>query len=309
MNWLKHSPLLGSVLALIAASLVTETWLWSQGHAQARRALAALELKKLEREQLAHQSPALDEQNELAIARDLANTREVVAALRAALRGGDAALLAAAPPAKSIDLYFDIAAFVEKTRALATRAQVTARPDERFGFASCASTGPEADLVSAVFRQRVIGQYLIEALFDSHPRALLAVQREQPLTAAQRIQRHATAGFPRAGRPGEQADFFEGAGPMLLRAPGRLDSEAFRLEFTGQTSSLRAFLNTLATFQLPLVVRSVEVEPTAPEAAGTNPAALPVPGTLLPSVTRNLSRFTVVVECIQPVAAREEPIL
>lgn len=312
MNRLNRYPLGGAALVLLVALLATEAWLWSQGHAQARRALAALELKKRECDQLARLSPALNEQNELAIARDLANTKEVVAALCTALRGRDAAILTAAPPATPVDLYFDIAAFVEQARALAVRARVTVRPGERFGFASCANTGPETDLVPAVFRQLVIGQHLIEALLESRPRTLLAMQRERPLTAVQSNQRdHATqSGVTGRGRSEEPADFFDLNGQMALRAPGRLESDAFRLEFTGETPALRALLNTLANFQLPLVVRSVEVEPMAFEGASTNPAG-PASASRAPEpmVTQNLSKFTVVVECIRPVATREETIL
>ena len=314
MNWLKRNPLLGSVLLLLVALLAAEAWLWSRGREQARRALATLEQKKQERDWLARQSPALSGENEQAIARDLAHTQQVLVALRAALQGRDDKIRAAAPPVKSIDLYFDIAAFVEKTRALATRAQVMARPDERFGFASHANEGPEADLVPAVFRQRVEGQYLVEALIESRPRALLAVQREHPLTAAQHARRNqpaqpgaATPAAP-AGPSGAPADFFDFEGQMSVRVPGRVDSDAFRLEFTGQTPALRAFLNSLAAFRLPVIVRSVEVEPLTAEAPPVDPAAPPpAAGAPVPLVSQNLSRFAVVVEFVVLPATPEKP--
>ena len=47
--------------------------------------------------------------------------------------------------------------------------------------------------------------------------------------------------------------------------PGFVDTEAFRFVFTGQTAALRAFLNRLASFELPVLVREVEVEPAAAE--------------------------------------------
>ena len=50
-----------------------------------------------------------------------------------------------------------------------------------------------------------------------------------------------------------------------MRAPGFLDSTAFRLVFVGQTSALRAFLNRIGSFELPVLVREVEVEPASNE--------------------------------------------
>ena len=311
MNWWKHNLLLGVVLFGCVAVLAGEAWLLQRKRQQAARAVIALEQKKQERDSLARQSPALSKGNEEAIARDLVQAQKVFAALRLALQGKDGKILAAKPPAKSIDAYFDLAAFVEKTRAVATRAQVSVRPDERFGFAMHANEGPEAELVPAVFRQRLAAQYLVETLLESHPRALLAVQRERPLTSVQRAQRNqpspigAISGAALASTGIQPGDFF-GFDPQLsLRVPGRVEGDAFRLEFTGQTPALRTFLNSLANFKLPVIVRSVEVEPLTAESpsAGAPPAGAPVP-----LVTQNLSKFSVVVELIEPLpAAEKEP--
>ena len=310
MNWFKHNPLLGVVLVVCAVALAAEGWFLQRERQQARRALAALEQKRQERDWLAGQTPALSIENEQAIARDLAHSRQVLAELRPALQGTNETALEAAPPSQSIDLYFDLATFVEQTRALATRRQVVVRPDERFGFASHANEGPGSDLVPTVFRQRLEGQYLVETLIEARPRALLAVQRERPLSATQRARRNQPAqpGAVRSAAPAGTgvvaADFFDFEGPMSVRLPGRVDTDAFRLEFSGQTPALRAFLNSLAAFRLPVIVRSVEVEPLM---AGTTPAdralAGPAAGGLVPLVSQNLSRFAVVVEFILPAAA------
>ena len=307
MDWLKRNSRLGSLLLLLAAVMATESWLWSHHHQQSIRALAALEQKKQERDWLARQSPALSEENEQAIARDLANTQKVLAALCSALQGREGNALGS-PPAKAIDLYFNLAAFVEKTRGRAARAQVTAKPDERFGFASYANEGPEADLVSAVFRQGVAGQFLVEALIEAHPRSILAVQRERPMTAALRAQRNQLPqSGPGAGTTvatgGPPGDFFDFDPQLSVRVPGRVDSEAFRLEFTGQTTALRAFLNTLASFERPVIVRSVEVEPLA---SGDPMGGSVLPGAPVPLVAQNLSRLAVIVEFLQPVLVPEK---
>jgi hypothetical protein len=74
-----------------------------------------------------------------------------------------------------------------------------------------------------------------------------------------------------------------------------VESEVFRLEFSGQTPALRAFLGSLATLPLPVVVRRVEVEPLADEAA----TAAVAPDAPVPLVPQNLSKFAVVVECVE----------
>jgi hypothetical protein len=180
------------------------------------------------------------------------------------------------------------------------------KPDERFGFAAHSNEGPEAELVPAVFRQRLAAQFLVEALLEAHPRTLVGVQRERPLTAAQRAQRNqpaqAGAPVPSAAAGGSAAaDFFEFDSLNSLRVPGRVESEAFRFEFTGQTPALRAFLNSIATLPLPVIVRRVEVEPLAVETAASAPAA----GAPVPLVTQNLSKFAVVVECVELLPAPE----
>lgn len=309
MNWLKGNHLFVVVLLGLGVLSATEGWLWSRYYQESRRALAALAETKRERDRLAAQSPALSEANEQAIVQDLANTRKTLAALHSALAGREGRAIEL-PPAKSIDLFFDLASFVEKSRALAVRAQVATEPDERFGFASHAHEGPEAELVAAVFRQRVVVQYLVEALLEARPRSLLSVQRERPLTAARRAERNESlpAGAGPTNAPvadgGQAEDFFEFNPTLSLRVPGEVDTEAFRLEFTGQTPALRTFLNTLAAFQLPVIVRSVEVEPLVADVPVDNPvAASPDPGAPVPLVTQNLSRFAVVVEYVLSVSA------
>lgn len=300
MNWLKRNPLLGGVLLVGGLALAAEGWLGQAARRQAAQAVADLEQKIQQRDSLARQTPALSAANEQAIAQDLAQTSQVLAGLRAALPSREGKTPASPPPAKPIDAFFDIAAFVEKNRTLATRAQVVFKPDERFGFATHANEGPEAELVPAVFRQRLAAQFLVETLLEAHPRALLGVQRERPLTAAQRAQRNqpGQTGVPAAvsAAGGAAEDFFDYAAQSSLRLPGRIESEAFRLEFTGQTPALRAFLNSLASSPQPVIVRRVEVERLTAETASTAPAAAGAP---VPLVSRNLSKFAVVVECVE----------
>src|SRR2546425_1207906 len=52
---------------------------------------------------------------------------------------------------------------------------------------------PDLERIEAVFHQRQIAQYLLESLLEAHPRALLAVKRERPLTRKEREERDAAA--------------------------------------------------------------------------------------------------------------------
>ena len=50
--------------------------------------------------------------------------------------------------------------------------------------------------------------------------------------------------------------------------PDAIDTIAFQVIFTGYTPTLRKFLNSLAYFQLPVVVRSVEVSRVSSKSKG-----------------------------------------
>lgn len=302
MSWFKRNLRFGGALLVCGFALGTELWLWRAARQQAGRALVALERKTQERDSLAGQSPALSAANEHVITQDLGQTARVLAGLRAVLQPRDRTPPGGLAPTEPIDAYFALAAFVEKTRTLAAHAQVVLKPDERFSFAAHANEGPEAELVPAVFRQRLAAQFLMEALLEARPGALLSVQRERPLAATQRTQRNqpGQAGVPAGAAStaggGATADFFEYDAQNSLRQPGRIESEAFRLEFTGQTPVLRALLNRLASSAQPVIVRRVEVERLT---AGTATTVSAAAGTPVPLVSGNLSKFAVVVECVE----------
>jgi hypothetical protein len=184
-------------------------------------------------------------------------------------------------PAKPIDAFFELAGFIEQLRTRAGQAQVVLKPDERFGFATHTNEGPAAEQIAAVHRQRLATQYLVETLLEARPLALLAMRRERPVAGARDSRDRAE-------------DFFELERPLSLRLPGQVETGAFRLEFTGQTAALRNFLNSLASYRQPVVVRSVEVEPLA-----AIPTAGPVAaGAPVPLVRQSLSKFAVTVEFV-----------
>lgn len=290
MNWLRKNPLFAGVLVMCVGTIAAEIWQLQTLWQRTKRAEVMLRQRKDERDWLAHRTPALSAENTDAIAADVAVAARRLDELRQALQGRGRWLTA--PPKRPIDAYFALAAFTEKTRALAVQQQVELRPDERFGFGTYASVGPAAEHISAVHRQRVLVEHLLETLLEARPRALLSVQREHPRTAASHLHR-AEASEPDAGAVA--ADFFEFPAHVRMGIPGVLETEAFRLEFTGQTQTLRALLNALAVFKLPLIVRSVEVEALPGDsrlvsATGSSGS--------VPIVAQNLAKFAVVVEFV-----------
>jgi hypothetical protein len=296
-----------------------------------------------------------------AIEADLAKAQASLAAMQGELKGrGPAAerIRAAKLPANRTDAFFDLATFVEKTRELAKKHEVGVRPEAaRLGFSAYANEGPAADHIDPVFRQRQIAQYLIETLIEAKPRALLSVRREHTLGKAEREARAAAqAAIAAGGQPDPAAapppaepagdssdglDYFTIDPRVTARVPGFIDTIPFRLVFTGQTAALRLFLNKLAAFELPVLVREVEVEAAtaeesvaeepapAAEAAATGdvpaasvvlaaapapkppakaPAAkAPRPSAVSPIVSKPLSKYTVTVEFVELFAPSPPP--
>jgi hypothetical protein len=278
MSRIKLSSSIVVVLAFVSA-LGVEGWLLFRERRLANRATSALRQKIAERDWLARQSPALTSQNEQAIAAELMDANQALAAMRAALRGTDARWLNARPPAKPLDAFFDIAAFVERTRATAARAKVAFAPSESFGFAAYSTEGPAPEFLPLVYYQRLSAQRLLDALIEARPVSLLGLQREAPATVV-------------SPEKNGSVDYFSFNPAFSLRQAGQLDTLAFRLEFNGQTETLRDFLNRIAAFPQPFVVRSVEVDPLS---ASSSPASTKAG----PLVQQNLSKFVVIVELLR----------
>ena len=333
----KKFSLFSVALVLVGLVAAGEVWcIWERAQA----ALAAEQKLARVRNDLAAVTatePAPSREIATQIESDLARAQSALATMQAELRGrGPAAarLAATKAPVARTDAFFDLASFVERSRAAAQKQGVIIAPAAaHFGFSLYANEAPEAALVEPVFRQRLVAEYLVDALLAARPRALLAVQRERPLTAEEIKLRAealaAAAADPAAAPPAStegaaqlSPDYFDLDARLSARAPGLVEVSAFRLTFTGQTAALRALLNQLAGFDLPVIVRAVEVEPAtgedllatveetptpaAPTMAPasivlTAPAAKPAAkstAVIAPIVARSLSKFTVTLEFV-----------
>lgn len=288
MNPRLQPPMVRALLLTAALGLAgIGAWQVHVARGEAQRAKAVLAGLRAEAAQLARMQPAPDAAGTELLATAVAAAESDHAAARLALSGSAAGPLLAPPPAQPVDAWFALTAQADALRARAARAGVTVSPGEGFAFASYARGGPSAAEIPLVHRQRVIVQHLVESLLEARPHALLAVQRERPA----------------GGLEGDLADFFSFDPRLALRRPGLVEGTAFRLEFTGQTATLRAFLQDLGAFRLPVIVRGIEVTPLPPappaRTAGTGPVPVPI-------VQPGLSRFAVTVEHVA-VLARVSP--
>jgi hypothetical protein len=277
-----------------ALSLVlvgAEFWLLQRARAEAERALSALEQKKQERDWLERRSPAPTAETEAAVNAALSAVLRRLDDLRDGLQAGPAGMAAQPGASKPTEAFFELAGMIERARAQAIAQRVTLRPEERFGFSAYAHEGPAAGLLGPVRRQQIAVQSLLEPLFESRPLALLGVRR--------------TAG-PQAGLPAarDAEDFFLLDSGLSLHRPGLIETEPVRLEFTGQTSTLRTFLTGLASLREPMIVRSVEVEPWI-AASSSRPAGSEAPP---PLVRQSLSKFAVTVEWVRLAGAAANPV-
>ncbi|MEC7274100.1 MAG: Amuc_1100 family pilus-like protein [Verrucomicrobiota bacterium] len=154
-------------------------------------------------------------------------------------------------------------------------------------------------------QQRQILSYLMDKLIEAKPASIVSVQREF-LEQEQ----------------GQQNKSFQISEAVSARVPGAIDTLAFQLSFTGFTDSLRTFLNNLAKFDLPIVVRSIDVQRPnkikSSTAAATNNNLDSIFGVFggsnddeapkeaqKPVISENISTFTIVVEFIEIIVSAD----
>jgi hypothetical protein len=117
--------------------------------------------------------------------------------------------------------------------------------DFAFGFEEYlkqANISQDSAVVPQLDKQRQVLSYILNQLIAADPAGIQAVERE--------ILGETTA----------KTSGFQINPAISARVPGAIDTLAFRVTFTGYTPTLRKFLNNLAQFDLPIVVRSVAVD-------------------------------------------------
>jgi hypothetical protein len=354
MSFYRKNPLFAIVMTLAGVIALGELALIYERFMASRAAAKRLEQRQNDLAAMAVLMPPPTREVASSIEADLAKAQAALASMQSELKGrGPAAerLRSAKVPGARTDAYFDLATFVEKTREAARRQEIEVRADAtRFGFAAYANEGPTQEHIEPVFRQRQIAQYLLEALVEARPRAIFSVKREPTLSKA---DREARAAAQANNQPLPEVTFEDGPDYFTIdprvtaRVPGFIDTIPFRFVFTGQTAALRSFLNKLAAFELPVLVREVEVEvataeESAPQAVAEDPANAPEsaataapaasvvltvepsaaavakpaapkagattrPSAATPIVSKPLSKFTVTVEFVELVPPPAPP--
>ncbi len=187
--------------------------------------------------------------------------------------------------------------------------------DFAFGFEQYLDEATMLDdpkLIPVLDKQRQILSYLLNKLYDADPERIVSVQREV-------LERAEAVADAKGGSKGFQINK-----AISARVPGAVNTLAFSLTYTGYTDSLREFLNNLAQFDLPIVVRSVEVKrPSgsrttveAPKSdnlesifgvfgGGIDSERRPPEEAQKPVISENTSTFTVVLEFIEIVLPGE----
>ena len=176
-----------------------------------------------------------------------------------------------------------------------------------FGFSRYLNEPPADEDIHYVHRQKIILEHIIRKLFQSYPHSVEAVMR-QPV-AGQAIK-------PVNNRQSRFQDEFEIPEHLTSARDGVVATLAFKVEFTGFTQVLRLFLSQIERFELPIIVRSVEVSPgkvnsTIPKSIQSSEVGFQIffnnDGTLEsateqvrdPVVTNNISHFSVILEYIE----------
>ncbi|WP_129047207.1 Amuc_1100 family pilus-like protein [Oleiharenicola lentus] len=245
------------LIATVVAGFGVELWLLQVARQQAQRSLLRLKGKQQEQAVLAGQIPAVNAENVRILAGEIQAARAMLVSLQAEFAIAPEEAKSGPGPERPVESYFSLQDTWQKLAREAAAAGVKVGAGETFGFSRHAKEGPAVALLPTVRRQQILTEELLGALFAAQPEKLLAIRREDP----------AAAGAPRATEGA--GDFHVPAPGLLVRQAGMIDSDSFRLEFSGTTSVLREFMRALAVAPRPALVRSVELEPAqADQASG-----------------------------------------
>ncbi|NBB79419.1 MAG: hypothetical protein GVY36_08240 [Verrucomicrobia bacterium] len=199
-------------------------------------------------------------------------------------------------------------------------------PDDfAFGFEQYideATIPDDPEVIPVLDKQRQIISYLLNKLFSADPHSIESVKRE--------VLENKSVAEGAGDRRRNRSEGFKINPAISASVPGAIETLGFRLTFTGHTDTLRKFLNSLARFDLPIIVRSVEVERAENQVETVTPADnasnlnaifgvfgdeaaaeenVEPEEVQKPVIAENVSSFTVTLEFIEvvlPEATKEE---
>ncbi|MGF1452725.1 MAG: hypothetical protein ACFB21_11705 [Opitutales bacterium] len=283
MNFKKHPLFFGFVIVCLVAFLALAVMAW-MARAGYQESVSDLDrtIRDLDTAR-ALQPPPAEAYREQA----QANLDELLVELerRIETASGNLDAIDTDPPSNPNRLFFELESYAAELRRAARNVRPiysdddpTARmavpenfDDYSFGFdrfltGDQGGTPPPEELVPIVHQQKEIMDRLVRQVYDSRPLAFVNVRRENAQQVRQRrtgegAVEETAAQAARRRRGADDADDALRLGGQTLRVPGAVETLAFSVTFQGYTLNLRQFLRALEDSELPLVVRSVVVEP------------------------------------------------
>ena len=253
MFWFKRNPFFYITLGLLLAVAIGGMLYTSKDVERLDQLKEQYESKNKQLQLFLSRSPAPTKANLAVLDRNYAQLLEEFRKSQASLNLStfDKDLFFGDQPSDSNDAFFMIAKYVEDTRRLAVSSGVKTVEGSRFGFEQYENVGPSKEDISRVHRQTKIMEALLQTLFDSGISELVSIKREGPKEAQSQVNGR--------GDSAANGEIFSLESSSLVRSKTSFDSLAFRLEFKGQSLSMRGFLNRITGSSLPFSVHEVAV--------------------------------------------------
>ena len=309
MDFVKRYPILTAILAFCLAAFAAESyflWSFNRSVSLADKDRGSTRTKAENAEKL---SPAPSADNRDAAQANAADLKTVLDTVKSTFQ--DTPIKITDVPGSGPELLVQIQAYASDLQAKAKdRDIILPNPDFTFGMAMYVGRGvsaPPADKIPDVYTQMKALQYILNHLMDDAKQP----NQEMKIISVMREDITAVKAAPGIFVPGandntddEKNEVFTVDPAVTARVPGFVNTLAFQIKFVTYSESLRLLLQDLKQFEMPLVVRSIQVEPAAVEhaAPGSDAAAAKkstVSDTAKPVVAENLSQFTLVIEYIQ----------
>jgi hypothetical protein len=266
MIWLKKNLSFAIAMVVLAAVLAVEIYMILGQRAATKQAESDFLSKVDEYRRLSDQAVLPHAKNVELTAEEIERQRKELELYQSSLLGNPEIISRFSQyPTSRSNAFFEIASFVDDYRARARSAGLPAADVENshFGFEAYATVGPADERIPGVHKEKMIMAHILDRLFEARPQSLIGVRRPGE---------GAPTADPTPARGGAPAQQGGGAGfrlnPQLTAAiPAVANTSAYQVAFTGRASTLRTFLNELSSFDMPLIVRNVQVAP-ATEAPG-----------------------------------------
>lgn len=332
MIWLKKNLLFTIAMVVLAGGLAVEIYMILGQHAAAREVEADFMAKVEEFQRLAGKDVLPHDRNVELTAAEIERQGEEMEMYQASMQGREGLSETFADyPTRRSDAFFEIAGFVDEYRSRAVDAGLAVGDvaASHFGFENYATVGPNEDQLAEVHKQQLVMAHILDRIFAARPESLIEVRRPGEAAGSNEGAQDDRGRNP---APAAGAGNFRLNSQLSAAIPDVAETSAYQIVFTGRASTLRSFLNELTSFDMPLIVRNVQVAPAseAPERREEQPRRrpsrrverTPVPegeatesevaevgeaplgGERIPLVADNLSRFTVAMEFVEVKSAQ-----